>query len=116
MKGRLHLHLRGRDGATTERRADNAVMRSGADLIARLFAGRGAPISHMVVGTSDAPESDTFATAALANGGDGGTALTGGTDVAISADAFTIDVDAAKRVVWVRLRATLPPAVAIGTI
>jgi hypothetical protein len=113
MRGRLHLELRGPDGRlSAERRARNAVMRGGGELVARLFAGAGSPITHMGVGTSDAPESDTFATLALANA-DG---LTGGTDVAIPADAFVIDTDPSRRVVLVKLRATLPPTVGVGTI
>jgi hypothetical protein len=117
MKGRLHLRLENDEGVV-ERRAGNAVMRGGGELIARLFSGKGAPITHMVVGTSGAEESETFSTAALTNGGGGeaGEALTGGTEIAIPADAFTIDVDATKRLVWVRLRVTVPGAVAVGTI
>lgn len=118
MRGRLHLKLRASDGRPiAERRANNAVMRTGGELVARLFAGAGAPITHMGVGTSDAPEADSFATAALSNGGaDGVEPLAGGTDVAIPAEAFVIDTDPTRRLVLVRLRATLPPAVAVGTI
>ncbi|WP_437569794.1 hypothetical protein [Sorangium sp. So ce542] len=116
MKGRLHLTLRSAEGVT-ERRAGNAVMRGGGELIARLFAGKGSPITHMAVGTSGAEEAETFSTASLANGGaDGVEPLTGGTEVAIPADSFTIDVDPTKRVVWVRLRVTVPGAVGVGTI
>ena len=116
MRGRLHLERRAPDGRLVdERRASNAVMRTGGELVARLFAGAGSPITHMGVGTSDAPESDTFATAALTSGA-GADALAGGTDVAIPAGAFVIDTDPARRVVLVKLRATLPPTVGVGTI
>jgi len=129
MKGRLELTLKpgagdGRGGAdatagatTVERRAGNAVMRGGGELVARLFAGRGSAITHMAVGTSDSPESEVFTTAALANGGaDGEEALTGGTEVAVPPDAFVIDTDPARRMVLVRLRVTVPGTVAVGTI
>src|SRR5688572_17522674 len=116
MKGRLQLRLTNEEGVT-ERRAGNAVMRGGGELIARLFSGKGSPITHMSVGTSGADESETFSTASLANGGtEGVEPLTGGTEVAVPADAFTIDVDATKRLVWVRLRVTVPATAAIGTI
>ncbi|HEU4431757.1 MAG TPA: hypothetical protein VFR51_00080 [Pyrinomonadaceae bacterium] len=85
----------------------NSVLRGGADLLARLFSGQGAGITHMVVGTSDAPESDAFGT----------TALTDPTEAPISADAFQIDPpDPVKRVVRVRVRGTVPAATALGTI
>jgi hypothetical protein len=117
MKGRLHLQLVTPSGERVERRAGNAVMRGGGELIARLFSGKGSPITHMGVGTGDAPESEAFARDALGNGGvDGVEPLTGGTDVAIPPDAFTLDTDATRRLVWVRLRVTVPGAVAVGTI
>jgi hypothetical protein len=83
------------------RQASNAVLRGGADLLARLFAGRGSPITHMAVGTSDAAEGDTFGT----------TALSGAVEVPVPPEAFQIDPpDPVKRVVRVRLRATVPAA------
>ena len=64
----LRAELRAADGTLlATRAAHNAVLQSGARLIADLFAGRGAPITHMMVGTSDAPETETFSTAALQN-------------------------------------------------
>ncbi|WP_163462546.1 hypothetical protein, partial [Klebsiella michiganensis] len=67
--------------------ARNAVLTSGAGLIARLFAGTAgaAGITHMSVGSSNALEGDGFATAAL----DVST-LTGVTEAPISPDAFQI--------------------------
>ena len=119
MKGRLSLEvLDDRRRVIATRRADNAVMRGGGELIARLFAGRGgAAITHVGVGVSDAPESELFTTTGLSNAAaDGVEPLTGATEVAILATALTIDVDAPKRIVWVRARTTLPPSAAIGTI
>jgi hypothetical protein len=116
MKARLRLVLTDRGGApVAERVAHNAVMRTGAELVARLFAGvAGAtPITHMGVGTSDAPESDAFTTTALSNADP---ALTGDTEAAIAADAFTITTDPDRRAVVVRVRATLPDSAAQGTI
>jgi len=108
MRAHLRLELKSISGETVAVRQEyNSVLRGGADLLARLFSGQGAGITHMVVGTSDAPESDVFGT----------TTLTGPTEVPISADAFQIDPpDPVKRVVRVRVRGTVPTAAAIGTI
>jgi tRNA(Ile2) C34 agmatinyltransferase TiaS len=85
----------------------NSVLRSGADLLARLFSRQGAGISHMAVGSNGAPEPDSFGTDALADA----------TEVALAADAFQIDPpDPVKRVVRVRVRGTVPAAAAVGTI
>ena len=108
MRAHLRIELKSMSGETVAVRQEyNSVLRGGADLLARLFSGQGAGITHMVVGTSDAPESDVFGT----------TALTGPTEVPISADAFQIDPpDPVKRVVRVRVRGTVPAAAAVGTI
>ena len=108
MRAHLRIELKSMSGETVAVRQEyNSVLRGGADLLARLFSGQGAGITHMVVGMSDAPESDVFGT----------TALTGPTEVPISADAFQIDPpDPVKRVVRVRVRGTVPAAAAVGTI
>ena len=108
MRARLRVESRdGRGELVAVREARNSVLRSGADMLARLFAGRGAAITHMAVGTSDAPETEAFATAGLA----------GATEVALAADAFQIEAaDPVKRVVRVRVRGTVPAAAAVGTI
>jgi hypothetical protein len=118
MRGRLHLEVhdesRQRVGA---RDATNAVMRAGAGLLAALFAGSGNPITHMGVGTNDEPEPGDFSRTALANEAVGGTPpLTGATEVAIAAEAFTTEIDEPHRLVRVRVRATMPAAAAIGTV
>jgi hypothetical protein len=119
MRATLQLELRDRDGTVVaRRRAHNAVMKSGADLIARLFAGQGTPITHMAVGTSDT-EPDNVARTALRNEAVGGVpALQGAVDVAIPAAAFEghIDDDPARRVVRIRFHATLPESAAVGTV
>src|SRR4051812_43607986 len=116
MRAVLRLELTTTEGRILEvRHGSNAVMRAGARLIADLFAGRGRPITHMGVGTSDAPERDDFATERLTN--DPGSPLKGPTEAAIPADAFQeAEADPARRVMRVRLRATLPPAAAVGTV
>lgn len=115
MRGRIRLELKATNGETVEvREASNAVMRAGGQLVARLFTGQGKPITHMGVGTSDAPEPDTFATVSLSN--DAGSPLSGGTEAAIPPEAFVIDLDETRRVVRVRVRATLPLAAAVGTV
>jgi hypothetical protein len=90
-------------------------MQTGARLMADLFAGRGGSITHMMVGTSDAPESETFSTTALSN--DPTAPLTGALDAPIAPDAFSApEVDPARRLVRIRVRGTLPPAAAVGTV
>ncbi len=60
MRGHLHLKLIDRTGAeVASRRASNTVMRSGAKIVAELFAGQGQPVTHMSVGVSDADPDDT---------------------------------------------------------
>jgi hypothetical protein len=106
MRAVMRAELRTRSGElVATRSASNAVLRGGADLLAKLFAGRGKGITHMAVGTSDAPEGDTFGT----------TTLTTPVEVEIPADAFQVDPpDAVKRLVRVRVRATVPAATAMA--
>jgi hypothetical protein len=108
MRARLRVELKTADGkVVAAREAYNAVLQGGASLLARLFSGQSGGITHMGVGTSDAPESEAFAT----------TALTGVTEVLIPADAFQVDPpDPVRRVVRVRVRATVPAADAVGTV
>lgn len=118
MRGQLVIQLVAQDGTLVdERRAHNAVLQGGGTLVARLFAGQLAGgITHMGVGTSDVPEGDRFATTALANPA-GPDALTGGTEVAITADQISVQPpDEVSRTVKVRIRATLPASAAVGTI
>lgn len=114
----MHLTLTG-PGAVplAERHALNSVMRSGAELVGRLFAGGGTGITHMAVGTSDAPETEAYATTALANSdGAGGPGLAGPTAAEIAPEAFDTTVDETRRLVLVRVRATLPAAAAVGRV
>jgi hypothetical protein len=113
MGGRIRLELRDPTGRVVQvREAHNAVMQAGATLIAQLFSGSGSAITHMGVGTSDAPESDAFATATLSSNG-----LIGDTEAAIPTDAFVAPfVDEVHRVVRVKVRTTLPPTAAVGTV
>lgn len=119
MSATLRIELRTLAGETVEVRcAHNAVMRAGASLIADLFAGRGQPITHMAVGTSDAPETDAYDTAQLTNEAGGDEApLQGGTEVELAAEAIGPAVlDEAKRLVRVRIRGTLPASAAVGRV
>ncbi len=118
MRAVVTIELLDRTGrAVAVRRAKNAVMRSGAEIVARLFAGAGTPITHMGVGTSDAPDGDDFSTPALQNAAVGDVPpLAGPTEAAIPAEAFQIDADPVRRVVRVRVRATMPANAAVGTV
>jgi len=109
MRAHLRIELKSKAGETVAvRQGYNSVLSGGADLLARLFSGgQGEGITHMVVGSSDAPESDVFGT----------TELTDPTEVPISTDSFQIDPpDPVKRVVRVRVRGTVPAADGVGTI
>jgi hypothetical protein len=119
MRGRIRLELTDGTGAVIDvRQADNAVLQSGGTLVAQLFAGlagaRG--ITHMGVGTSDAPETEAFSTVALANP-DGPDKLSGETEAAIPPEAIVVDPpDPITRTVRVRIRATLPATAAVGVV
>ena len=118
MRGEVTIEIRDAVGALLEvRHARNAVMVGGAQLIGNLFSGSGAPITHMGVGTDDTPTPDDFSTAALKNEAVGDIPpLTGATDAAIPVEAFAIETDAIRHVVRVRLRGTIPPEGAVGTV
>lgn len=118
MKGYLILTLTDSKGRLVARReGGNAVMRSGGEILARLFSGTGAGITHMGVGTNDQVDSETYATEALSNDTVGESpALQGATETAIAAESFSIVPDEVKRVINVSLRATLPASSAVGTI
>lgn len=117
MRARLHLLVTDPDGTVVEeRRAHNTVMASGAQLIAQLFTGSGAPITHMGVGTSDSAPDDVHVTA-LSNDANGDDApLQGETLGVIPASAFTATVVPGRRVVQVRVRGVLPADAAVGRI
>jgi hypothetical protein len=92
------------------------VLQAGARLVADLFAGSGTAITHMGVGTSDVGP-DLTTTTALTNEPDGDVpALAGGTTAAIPPAAFAPEIDELRRLVRVRIRATLPPPAAVGRI
>ncbi len=57
MKGRLSLHLENRAGEVQTMAADNAIVLSGRNLVANLFAGISGVkfISHIAVGTGTSP-------------------------------------------------------------
>ncbi|WP_134681112.1 hypothetical protein [Paracoccus ravus] len=117
MRGHLQLELRDESGGVIARRAVwNTVMQSGASIVAELFAGQGAPISHMGVGTSDLAPDDTAVTT-LANEPVGESpALVGETLTPIVPASVTFETDSVKRHIRVRLRATLPAEAAVGRI
>ena len=116
MRARLRIELTSAAGEVLAvRQAHNSVMRAGAELMANLFTGKGSPISHMGVGTNDAPETDAYSTTALVN--DPGAPLAGSTEVLIPAEAiFPAEIDTVKRVVRVRVRASMPAGAAVGTV
>ncbi len=118
MKARIHLELRdiASGNLLEDRHAQNTVMESGAMLVAELFSGRGNPITHMAVGTNDGTPDDV-SIVALSNEPVGeNPALTGETLAPISNDSFQFEVDTTKRLVQVRVRATLPSDAAVGSV
>lgn len=117
MRGRLRAELRRRGGElVAERRATNTVMRGGARIVAELFAGQGGPVGHMGVGTSDAAPEDV-AVDALRNEEVGESPpLAGATTTPVAAGSVRFEVDDTRRLVTVRLRATLPADAAVGRI
>lgn len=118
MKARLLIELKTSNGkVVATRQAHNAVMRSGAELVAHLFMGKGQAISHMGVGTSDTPETSAYNTPALTNPAAGNPgSLTGNTWAAIKGDDFSFEIDDAHRVCKVQVRGTLAKEDAVGTV
>lgn len=119
MRAKLRLELKTRTGEVLEvRQAHNAVMRSGAELIAQLFAGRGTPITHVGVGISDRPEREAYDTDRLTIEDDDGIKPLGGEVVAAipPESFFPPEVDEAQRVVRIHIRTTLPASAAVGTV
>jgi hypothetical protein len=118
MRAKLRLELKTKTGKIVAvRQAHNAVMRTGAELIARLFSGQGTPITHVGVGTSDKPERETYDTDRLTNENEGGKPLDGQAMVEIPPESFfPPEIDEAMRVVRVRIRTTLPASAAVGTV
>lgn len=120
MRAHLRLELKTLTGEIVKTvEAYNSVMKSGAELVTRLFAGKtNIAITHMGVGTRDQPETEAYDTTELSNDAIGDEApLQGATEVAIPPDAFSEpEIDEVRRVAVVRLRATLPADAAIGTV
>lgn len=118
MRATVRMELRNGGGDLIESRfAKNSVMAGGAALVANLFCGKAAAaITHMGVGISAEPETDSFATKELKTTGDSPDAIKGATETAIAPSDFTITTDEAKRLVIVRLHATLPKTAAVGTL
>lgn len=109
----LQLTDKATGAVIARRQAKNAVMRAGAALIATLFSGAGSPITHMAVGTSNAPDPETFDTPALTMDAE---ELVGATEAPIPPENFTSEVDEVRRVVKVRVRGTLPEEAAVGVV
>lgn len=117
MRGHLQLELKDADGTTLATRdVWNTVMQSGASIVAELFAGQGAPVTHMSVGTSDAAPDDTTLTGLQNEPVGENPPLTGDIRTAISPGSVVFETDEVKRQIRVRLRATLPAAAAVGRI
>ena len=116
MHATLHLHLTDRRGRrVAARRVRNSVMQGGARLVAQLFSGEGGPITHMAVGASGDPTPDDFDVAALSPTVEGdATPLAGSLEAPVG--PFTIVPDITRRLMLVRVRATLPEAAAVGLV
>jgi hypothetical protein len=117
MRATVRLELRNDAGDIVDvRRAKNSVMKSGAELLANLFTGKGSKgITHMGVGSSGEAEEGTFVRDAL-TAGDGPDALAGGSETAIAPEDFVVKADADRRVIIVQVHATLPKSAAVGTL
>jgi len=118
MRATVRLELRNDDGEIVAvRRANNSVMKSGAELLANLFTGKASKgITHMGVGISGEPEEGTFVREALTTAGDSPDALTGGSETPIVPADFTVKADAERRVIVVQVHATLPKSAGVGTL
>lgn len=107
-RGRLRLVVRSAAGEVEERRAENIVLRQGATIVARLFAGQaaGAPIDQIGVGFGrEAAEVEATALTPP-SGSIPPEALRG----AIAPDSFAISTDQPRAVV-VSIAARFQPTV-----
>lgn len=97
-------------GAVARRRAHNAVLAGGAQLVADLFRGAGeaGPVNRMTVGANAAPELPPFASTDLSAASPDGGQLSGPRDVELSPEAFTVTVEADRRRIVVTAQAVLP--------
>lgn len=117
MRGHLQLELKDAGGAVIETRdVWNTVMQSGASIVAELFAGQGAPVTHMVVGTSDEAPDDTTRIGLENEAVGEQPPLTGELRTEISPGSIVFETDEVRRQIRVRLRATLPADAAVGRI
>lgn len=106
----LRLELTDPAGGRTVRRAHNAVLSGGAELIADLFRGSAGagPVNRMTVGANPEPEVPPFGSTELSAASPDGGELAGPRDVDLTPDAFEVTVDGERRRIVVRARAVLP--------
>jgi hypothetical protein len=118
MQATVRLELRSADGSVREvRRARNSVMKLGAELVARLFAGTAASgITHMGVGTNGSPQRPDFGTETLDVNVDRPDDVKGDAMTPVAPADVKIAVDETRRLIVVKLHATLPKEAAIGTL
>jgi hypothetical protein len=118
MQATVRLEVRFADGSVGEvRRARNSVMKLGAELVARLFAGTAASgITHMGVGTNGSPQKPDFGTETLDVNVDRPDDVTGGAMTPVVPADVKIAIDETRRLVVVKLHATLPKEAANGTL
>lgn len=118
MRAHLTLQIRDRTGQILAgRSAHNAVMRQGAELVAKLFAGTGMPISHMGVGNREILEEPDFEIEGLINEPDStGQTLEGDTAAPLPEGAIEIEADETNRRIHVTIRGVMPEEAAVGTI
>lgn len=118
-RGIMWLELRRPGGPVVlHRQAHNTVLRSGAELLAAVFAAQHTGgITGMAVGTSPDPVAAPYELNTLVTTDPSGAALLQGpTTVALAPDAFQIDTLTEERRVRVSVRAVLPPEAALGTV
>ncbi|MFC0533296.1 hypothetical protein [Phytohabitans kaempferiae] len=107
----LTVELRRGDGTVLAyRRAHNAVLAGGAQLIADLFRGTdgAGPVNRMSVGANPAPEVPPFATTELSASSPDTGELAGPRDVPIAPGAFAVTLEPERRRVLVTARLVLP--------
>jgi hypothetical protein len=116
IQGSLRLELRDDAGRVVlVRRAHNTVLRSGAELVAQLFAGAATtPVNGMAVGTNAQPPGPPYEVAKLTTVDDTGQPLEGGTAVAVQGADVKVETLADERRVLVSLRAVVPKGAAVA--
>ncbi|WP_428264580.1 hypothetical protein [Haliangium sp.] len=115
IRGRVTVELRGPDGRlVTRRRANNTVMRTGAELLGDLLRGDAGAIDGFAVGLDGEPSAPPYESTGLTTTTPGGDPLLENAVAPIATDQFEVETLAAEFLVRVRVRGVLAAGQAVS--